>query len=167
MAFSLIDQIVDVQPAGDVVPTRLTATKCLTLGEEYLQDHFPLFPVMPGVMMLEALYQAAAWLLRERDAFAYSMVMLHEAKTVKYSGFVRPGQTLSMEVEFQGEADNLVWLKAKGDVDGATVVRARLALARYNRADKGRPEDAAEDDQMREAMKARYTQLRSASAALS
>ena len=44
--------------------------KNLSLAEEYLSDHFPGFPVMPGVLMLEALTQAGAWLVRELEDFA-------------------------------------------------------------------------------------------------
>ena len=67
----LLDRITELKPAES-----LTATKSLTLGEDYLQDHFPVFPVMPGVLMLEAMYQAAAWLTRYDDDFAHSMVLL-------------------------------------------------------------------------------------------
>ena len=50
MRFNLIDKIVEVQAGSS-----LKAIKNLTLGEEYLADHFPTFPVMPGVLMLETL----------------------------------------------------------------------------------------------------------------
>ncbi|MGA2254534.1 MAG: hypothetical protein ABSG53_07735, partial [Thermoguttaceae bacterium] len=59
MRFLLIDRIVDFQPGAQI-----TAVKSLTMAEEYLADHFPNFPVMPGVLMLEAMTQAAAWLIR-------------------------------------------------------------------------------------------------------
>ena len=89
MRFTLIDQIVSLEP-GDTI----TAVKSPTLSEDYSKDHFPLFPVMPGVLMLEAMYQTAAWLVRKTDDFSHSMVLLKEARTVKYAGFVRPGQML-------------------------------------------------------------------------
>ena len=57
MRFNLIDRIVEVRPGRG-----LQAVKNLTLGEEYLADHFPTFPVMPGVLMLETLVEAGAWL---------------------------------------------------------------------------------------------------------
>src|ERR687888_105779 len=65
MRFNLVDRIVEVQPGRS-----LRAVKNLTLGEEYLADHFPAFPVMPGVLMLEALVEAGAWLLRLKDKTA-------------------------------------------------------------------------------------------------
>ena len=53
MRFNLIDRIVAVEPERS-----LQAIKLLTLGEEYLADHFPAFPVMPGVLMLQTLVEA-------------------------------------------------------------------------------------------------------------
>ena len=55
MRFTLLDRIIDFEP-GD----RITAVKSLAMAEEYLADHFPNFPVMPGVLMLEAMTQAGA-----------------------------------------------------------------------------------------------------------
>ena len=93
MRFVLIDRILDVQP-GD----SLTAVKNLSLAEEYLSDHFPGFPVMPGVLMLEALTQAGAWLLRDMEDFAHSIIVLKQAKTIKYGSFVEPGRQLELRV---------------------------------------------------------------------
>ena len=59
MRFWLLDRICSLEPH-----TSLTAVKNVTLAEEYLADHFPRFPVLPGVFMLEATTQAAAWTIR-------------------------------------------------------------------------------------------------------
>ncbi|MFN9913857.1 MAG: beta-hydroxyacyl-ACP dehydratase, partial [Pirellulaceae bacterium] len=59
MKFRQIDRILEVVPGE-----RLGAIRTLRADEEYLKDHFPLFPVMPGGLMLEALYQAACCRLR-------------------------------------------------------------------------------------------------------
>ncbi len=131
MRFSLIDRIVELEPGR-----RIVAVKALTLAEEYLKDHFPKFPVMPGVMMLEALHQASAWLVRKSEDFAHSVVLLKEAKNVKYSDFVEPGQVLKVTSEIIKEDGSLVSLKAQGDVDGRTAVMARLVLDRFNLADR-------------------------------
>src|SRR5256886_16497911 len=93
--FNLIDKI------ESITDTRVVAVKHVSLAEEYLADHFPTFPVLPGVMMLEALTQAAAWLLHRRHDFAKSMAVLREARNVKYGNFVPPGNFLRVEVEFQ------------------------------------------------------------------
>src|SRR5947209_7056324 len=94
MRFNLVDRILEVEP-GRV----LRAVKNLTLGEEYLADHFPTFPVMPGVLMLQTLVEASAWLLRLTDDFRHSVIVLREAKNVKYGTFMEPGRQLAVTVE--------------------------------------------------------------------
>src|SRR4051795_12940016 len=89
MRFNLLDQILEVQPGRS-----LRAVKNLTLGEEYLADHFPTFPVMPGVLMLQALVEAGAWLLRVSEDFRYSVIVMREAKNVKYGNFMEPGRQM-------------------------------------------------------------------------
>jgi len=79
MRFTLLDRITSLEPGA-----KITAVKNLTMAEEYLGDHFPQFPVMPGVLMLEAMLEAGAWLVRAGEDFAHSMVMLRKANNVKY-----------------------------------------------------------------------------------
>jgi len=129
MRFSLIDRIEELEPG-----VRITALKALTMAEEYLADHFPGFPVMPGVLMLEAMTQAAAWLVRASEDFSHSMVVLKEARGVKYGQFVEPGQTLLVTAEVVSQTDRLTVLKTRGTVDGRMTVSARLTLERYDLA---------------------------------
>jgi len=131
MRFTLIDKVVELEACR-----RITAIKNLSLAEEYLADHFPGFPVMPGVFMLEAMTQAAAWLVRASEDFAHSMVTLKEARNVKYANFVEPGQTLRITAEILGQDEREVKLKAQGTVGETQVVSARLVLERYNLADQ-------------------------------
>jgi 3-hydroxyacyl-[acyl-carrier-protein] dehydratase len=130
MRFSLIDRILELEPGK-----RIVAVKALSSAEEYLQDHFPKFPVMPGVMMLEALHQASAWLIRKSEDFTHSVVLLKEAKNVKFSDFVEPGQVLTVTAEVMKDEGRLVTLKAQGEVDGRTAVTAKLVLDRSNLGD--------------------------------
>ncbi len=147
MRFSLIDRIDELEPG-----TRLAAVKSLTMAEEYLGDHFPGFPVMPGVLMLEAMTQASAWLVRASEDFCHSFVVLKEARNVKYGQFVEPGQTLSVTAEIVEQTDRETTLKVRGCVDGRTTVGARLVLERYNLAET-RPEQASTDALVRQQMR--------------
>ena len=131
MRFVLIDRIVDVQPGRS-----LHAVKNLSLAEEYLADHFPGFPVMPGVLMLEALTQAGAWLLRDMEDFAHSIILLKQAKTIKYGSFVEPGRQLELKVELVSDAAPDATFKAVGVIDGQEMVKGRIILTRYNLRDK-------------------------------
>lgn len=123
----LIDRITELDKGRSI-----SAVKCLTLAEEYLQDHFPRFPVMPGVMMLESLYQAASWLVRVSNDFRYSMVFLRECRNVKYAGFVVPGETLTVRAQIRRTEERLTWIDAEGSVEDRVTVKARLALSTYN-----------------------------------
>ena len=153
MRFSLIDRIDELEPGE-----RIAAVKALSMAEEYLADHFPGFPVMPGVLMLEAMTQAAAWLIRATDDFAHSMVVLKEARNVKYGQFVEPGQTLSVTAEIVSRTEGETTLKARGAVDGRTAVKARLVLARYNLVDQ-QPDRAATDALVKQNMRALFALL--------
>jgi 3-hydroxyacyl-[acyl-carrier-protein] dehydratase len=123
MRLTLIDRIVDLE-SGE----RITAVKCLSLAEDYLRDHFPRFPIMPGVLMLEAMYQTAAWLVRVTDGFSASLVTLSEANNVKYSDFVEPGETLRVTAELVKRAGSQFYLKCAGEIGDRVAVRGRLVL---------------------------------------
>lgn len=85
---------------------------------------------MPGVLMLEALYQAANLLVRATDNYQSGLVLLQEAKNVKFSDFVQPGQTLHVVAEIvKHEGDSTV-LKAVGTKGDSVAVSARLVLRR-------------------------------------
>ncbi len=131
MRFNLIDKIVEVQ-AG----VSLKALKNLTLGEEYLADHFPTFPVMPGVLMLQTLVEAGAWLLRISEDYAHSVIVLREAKNIKYGNFMEPGKQMVITVELIEKTADLAVFKGKGEMEGQSTVSARITLARYNLRDK-------------------------------
>ena len=139
MRFTLIDRVTHLEPGA-----RITAVKNLSMAEEYLADHFPGFPVMPGVLMLEAMTQAGAWLVRVSSDFAHSTVILKEARNIKYGNFVEPGQTLTITAEIVGQDEREVKIKAQGAVDGKQAVSGRLVLARYNLAETD-PQRASAD----------------------
>jgi len=131
MNFSLIDRIECLEP-----DSRIVATKSLSMAEEYLRDHFPNFPVMPGVLMLEALTQSAAWLIRVSQDFSSSLVLLKEVKSVRYGKFVQPGQTLRIETSIVSREGNLTSVKSEGIMEGKTTLRAQLVLESSRVIDK-------------------------------
>ena len=140
MRFTLIDRIVDLTPGE-----KITALKNLSMAEEYLADHFPGFPVMPGVLMLEAMTQASAWLIRASEDFAHSIVLLKEARNVRFANFLQPGQTLTVTAEILDQDEHRTRLKTSGNVDGNPTVSARLVLERFNLAQE-RPDRQLADD---------------------
>ena len=131
MRFSQLDQVLELEPG-----VRIRAIKRLSPSEHYLKDHFPRFPVMPGVIMLEALFQAGAWLVRQSEDFAHTVVLLKEARNIKYSDFVAPGQTLEVTAEILKQDAVLTTLKVQATVAGNVAVTGRLVLERFNLADR-------------------------------
>lgn len=157
MRFVLIDRILDVQPGRS-----LRAVKNLSLAEEYLNDHFPGFPVMPGVLMLEALTQAGAWLIRDMEDFAHSIIVLKQAKTIKYGSFVEPGRQLELRVELVSDNAQVAAFKGVGVIDGQEMVKGRFALTRYNLRDRN-PHLHATDAQIVAGLRDQYATLRKGS----
>ena len=153
MRFSLIDRIQTLEAGKSV-----TAVKNLSLAEEYLADHFPGFPVMPGVLMLEALVQAGAWLLRYTDDFQFSTILLKQAKAVRFNSFVVPGKTLSVTATVHERSGNQCVLKASGTMDGTSTVSARLTLEQFNLADKN-PSLRNSDERQIKAMRQLFAQI--------
>ena len=94
MRFVLYDEVLE-QDAD-----RIVVIKQVTAAEEYLADHFPGFPVLPGVLMVEALTQAARRLLRDRSG---PPLVLGVVKGLRFGSMVRPGQALEVEVTLQKE----------------------------------------------------------------
>lgn len=131
MRFVLVDRILDFEKGKS-----LRAFKTLSLAEEYLKDHFPQHPVMPGVLMLETLVQAGAWLLRVSSDFSFSIVELVEAKNIRFAKFVAPGDRLQVELQWQKEEGRAVELSAKGTVGEETVIAAKIRLRSANLADE-------------------------------
>jgi 3-hydroxyacyl-[acyl-carrier-protein] dehydratase len=144
MRFWLLDSIRSYEPGA-----RLTAVKNVTLTEEYLADHFPEFPVLPGVFMLQAATEAGAWLLRLSEDYAHSIITLKEAKNVKYADFVPPGHTLQITVVLIKRDERLATMSVEGRVGERPTLSGRLVLERYNLAERN-PQQAAIDQQLKQ-----------------
>jgi 3-hydroxyacyl-[acyl-carrier-protein] dehydratase len=156
MRFHLIDRIDRCEPGKTLV-----ATKYLALGEEYLADHFPQFPVMPGVLMLQSCVEAAAWLWRATTDFQHPVIVLRELKSVKYGTFMQPGRKMTVTVEMTktDPANNTATFKGVGANDlGESTVNAIFTLHGYSLAQRG-PTGPATDAKLTEHWKTRWALL--------
>ncbi|MFG0251987.1 MAG: hypothetical protein ACF8NJ_03840, partial [Phycisphaerales bacterium JB038] len=105
MHFDLVDNV--LFRSEDRIVTR----KQVSLAEEYLQDHFPGFPVLPGVLMLEAMAQAARKLLNQ------PRLVVGGIKALRYGSMVRPGEALQIEVQIaKDHGDGSYTCKGTGKV---------------------------------------------------
>lgn len=123
MKFELLDSIIEFTSRE-----RLVAVKAVTQAEEYLADHFPTFPVLPGVMMLQALVEAGGWLAREALDFAPSTILLRQARNVTYKSFVKPGNLLRVEVAAKRIDADESEFTGVGYCRETEVVKARFGL---------------------------------------
>lgn len=121
MKFELVDKVLE---RGD---DRCVTVKNVTAAEEYLQDHFPSFPILPGVMMLECLVQAARVLLEGESSELY---VLGEVKNMRYGNMVQPGEQLRVTVEKMKADDDGVTFKGVGEVNENVAVQGRFVMRR-------------------------------------
>ena len=108
---------------------------------------------MPGVLMLEAMYQAGAWLVRQTENFVHSVVVLNEARNVKFSGLVQPGQSLVVTADIKKQEGGRTTLVAQGTVDGKPVASARLVVEAFHLGDRYPHRVDSRDYMMREVRK--------------
>ena len=144
MRYHLLDRV-DAHQPGEY----LRGCRFLSLGEEYLADYFPRFPVMPGVLMLQSLVEAAAWLMRVSGS-PHTVITLAEAKNVKYGSFLQPGRRMDVAVDWVGgdAKSEIVTFRGKGVDDTLQqTVSAHFALRGYSLAGRG-PAGVAADGQV-------------------
>jgi len=154
MRFILIDKVVSLDSGKGI-----KAVKNVSLSEEYLADHFPTFPVLPGVLLLEGLIESASWLVREAENFAHSMILLEQARNVKYKSFLAPGSQIEYAVEAKTIEENVSSFVGYGQSGGERIVEARFALRHFNLADDNSAM-AAVDAVVIENLKTRWKLLR-------
>ena len=154
MRFILIDKIVSVEPGRQI-----RSVKSVSLAEEYLADHFPTFPVLPGVLLLQGLIESASWLVRETENFAHSMILLEQARNVKYKSFLAPGGQIEYTVQAKAIEENVSSFSGFGASGDERIVEANLGLRHFNLVDED-PTMAAVDAEVIENMKIRRRLLK-------
>jgi len=131
MRFILIDKVVLLDSGKQI-----KAVKSVSLAEEYLADHFPTFPVLPGVLLLEGLIESASWLVREAENFAHSMILLEEARNVKYKSFLPPGAQIEYTVQAKTIEENVSSFIGFGLSSDERIVEAKFGLRHFNLANE-------------------------------
>ena len=109
--FQLIDRIVDL----NVAEKKITVEAQVPAAHTIFEGHFPGFPIMPGVLLTEAMAQSSGWLILAVLKFS-RMPFLAIVKEAKMRGFVSPGQLLTIDATLEHEGSGFAVTKAKGRV---------------------------------------------------
>ena len=139
MRFLLVDRILEYQNGKFA-----TGSKDVTMSEDFLADHFPRFPVMPGVLQLEAISQLASWLVfASRD---YNVKgTLSELGNIRFKSYVKPGDQLTITVTFKSMDDEGVTFDAEAKVGDQVKTTLKSGRMRYIDVEKLEdPEEAKE-----------------------
>lgn len=130
--FLLIDRIVEIEPRKRVV-----AIKNVSINEPYFQGHFPDYPIMPGVLMVEAIAQAGgALLLSEYSDRADKLMVFTSIDSAKFRRPVTPGDQLRIEVNVLNWRTSAVKMRGVATVEGKIACEATVMCALTNRTIK-------------------------------
>jgi 3-hydroxyacyl-[acyl-carrier-protein] dehydratase len=120
MRFVLIDRLLELEPGKRALATRTFAPE-----DDVFLDHFPGFPVVPGVLLTEAMGQTGGWLLSATLGFTrWPLLSLVERAT--FRRFVRPGEELTLEATLKGRHDDDFEVRAEARVGESRAADARL-----------------------------------------
>jgi 3-hydroxyacyl-[acyl-carrier-protein] dehydratase len=121
--FQLIDRVVDLNLANRSIRCEATVPAESTIFEA----HFPTFPLMPGVLLIESMAQTSGWLIIALQEFK-RMPFLAALKEVKLRTFVVPGQRLMFSARLTHDGSGFAVTEAKGESDGKVVCDATLTF---------------------------------------
>jgi 3-hydroxyacyl-[acyl-carrier-protein] dehydratase len=128
--FVLVDRVTDVRP-GD----RIFGHKCVTMAEPWFQGHFPLRPIMPGVLIVEALAQIGGILAYATEPFDASSSLMYflGIDKAKFRRPVTPGDRLDLEVSVTHHRTNVWKFRGEASVEGTLCASAELLASVVDR----------------------------------
>ena len=126
--FALVDRILDYEPGQWAI-----GRKCVTMNEGFFQGHFPGQPVMPGVLILEALAQVGAVAALTEPGSEGKLALFGGVKNARFKQQVQPGDVLDLRCELISRRGPIGIGKATARVDGKLAATAELTFALADR----------------------------------
>lgn len=126
--FLLVDRVLELSDDG----TRIVALKNVSANEPFFQGHFPDEPIMPGVLIIEALAQAGGVLVSRTQRVSNRMGVLAGVDGFRFRRPVRPGDTLRLEVTLTKMRGPVGKLQGRATVDGQLVAEGEITFALAN-----------------------------------
>lgn len=125
--FLLVDKVIELEPGK-----RVTGLKNVTVNEPFFQGHFPGNPIMPGVLIVEALAQTAGIAVAIQEESKNKLGVFAGIESMKFKRQVVPGDTLMLEAEILANKMGIVKAKVKATVEGQMAAEGEIKFAMVN-----------------------------------
>ena len=122
--FLLVDRIIEIDGERKIV-----GVKNVSINENFFQGHFPTRPVMPGVLMVEAMAQVSGVVILTNETHRGKVAFFMAVDNVKFRKVVNPGDQLVMEIEVVRDKSRIAQTRGQAKVNGEVVAEADMVFS--------------------------------------